>query len=404
MSCQPCRGTRFLWVLLCILTLSLPVKAAQINADEVYCFTQTDFSAQESILTGVCITALPDSARGTVRLGSRVIRAGDVLTSGQLDQMVFSPVRSDSDATAEVSYLPIYTTGLAPEATMVISIHGKEDKAPAALDSSLETYKNLPNEGKVNAQDPEGEALAYTLVRNPRRGSVELRQDGTFTYTPKKNKVGVDSFTFKVADPAGNVSREATVTVQILKPTDSKQYTDTVGMDCRFAAEWMKNTGLFVGEKIGKQECFYPEKTVSRGEFLMMLSDLLDIPTDTQTSAIPEDTPNWLKPYLAAASRAGVIAGLPEGSFTQTLTGAEMAVMLQNVLDLSLSQQTLETLSSEEETDVPAWAEVAVTVLEDNGITVSSNAGVTRGELAQVLYKVNALAPTSAGVAVLRMQ
>jgi len=388
--------------LICLLGWGTTVFAAQVDCDAVYCFTQEDFG--EAPVRGICITGLPDVHTGTVMLGNRVLRTGDILTADQIQQMTFSPLRTEKNQEAVVTYLPIYENRVAKATTMTISVLGKEDKAPIAQDSMMETYKNLPNEGKVNAQDPEGEALAYTLVRNPRRGSVELRQDGTFTYTPKKNKVGVDSFTFKVADPAGNVSREATVTVQILKPTDSKQYTDTVGMDCRFAAEWMKNTGLFVGEKIGKQECFYPEKTVSRGEFLMMLSDLLDIPTDTQTSAIPEDTPNWLKPYLAAASRAGVIAGLPEGSFTQTLTGAEMAVMLQNVLDLSLSQQTLETLSSEEETDVPAWAEVAVTVLEDNGITVSSNAGVTRGELAQVLYKVNALAPTSAGVAVLRMQ
>lgn len=388
--------------LVCLLGLGTTAFAAQVDCDAEYCFTQEDFGEGE--IKGICITGLPQVHTGTVMLGSRILRTGDILTADQISQMTFSPLRTESDKEAVVTYLPIYADRVEKTATMTISVLGKEDKTPVAQDSMVETYKNLPNEGKVNASDPEGESLAYTLVRNPRRGTVDLRQDGTFTYTPKKNKVGVDSFTFKVADPAGNVSREATVTVQILKPTDAKQYTDTVGMDCRFAAEWMKNTGLFVGEKIGNQACFYPDKTVSRGEFLMMLSDLLDMPTDTQTSALPEETPNWLKPYLAAASRTGVIAGLPESDFTQTLTGAEMAVMLQNALDLSLSQESLETLSQEEETDVPAWAEVAVTVLADNGISVSVNEPVTRGELAQVLYQVNALAATSAGVAVLRMQ
>ena len=388
--------------LICLLGCIPTAFAAQVDCDAVYCFTQADFG--QDTMQGICITGLPDVRTGTVMLGSRVLRTGDILTGEQIAKMTFSPLRTEKNQEAVVTYLPIYENRVEKATTMTISVLGKEDKAPIAQDTMVETYKNLPIEGKVNASDPEGEALSYTLVRNPRRGTVDVRQDGTFTYTPKKNKVGVDSFTFKVADPAGNVSREATVTVQILKPTDSKQYTDTVGMDCRFAAEWMKNTGLFVGEKIGGQECFYPEKEVSRGEFLMMLSSLLDIPADASFTSVPEGTPNWLKPYLAAASRAGVIAGVPEGSFTQTLTGAEMAVMLQNVLDLSLSQQSLETLSSEEETEVPAWAEVAVTVLKDNGITLSANEPVTRGELAQVLYKVNALAPTSAGVAVLRMQ
>ncbi len=388
--------------LVCLLGCATTAFAAEVDCDAVYCFTQEDFGEQP--VRGICITGLPDVHTGTVMLGSRILREGDILTADQIKQMTFSPLRTEKNQEAVVTYLPIYDHRVEKATTMTISVLGKEDKEPIAQDSMVETYKNLPNDGKVTANDPEGEKLSYTLVRNPRRGTVELRQDGSFTYTPKKNKVGTDSFTFKVADPAGNVSREATVTVQILKPTDARQYTDTVGMDCRFAAEWMKNTGLFEGEKIGKQACFYPEKEVSRGEFLMMLSDLLDMPMDTQTGAIPEDTPNWLKPYLAAASRAGVIAGVPEGSFTQPLTGAEMAVMLQNVLDLSLSEQALETLSSEEETEIPAWAEVAVTVLADNGIMVSADEPVTRGELAQVLYKVNTLAQTAPGVAVLRMQ
>ena len=397
---------RFLCLMLAMLLVlgsGATVFAAQVDCDAVYCFTQEDFGEEEPV-KGICITGLPAVRTGTVMLGSRILRTGDILTADQIAQMTFSPLRTEDDQDAVVTYLPIYENRVEKAATMTISVLGKEDKTPVAQDSMVETYKNLPNDGKVNANDPEGEALTYTLVRNPRRGTVDLRNDGTFTYTPKKNKVGVDSFTFKVADPAGNVSREATVTVQILKPTDSSQYSDTVGMECRFAAEWMKNTGLFVGEKIGKQECFYPEKEVSRGEFLMMLSDLLDMPTDTRTSALPENTPNWLKPYLAAANRTGVMAGLPDGDFAQTITGGEMAVMLQNALDLSLSEAALETLSSEEETDVPAWAEVAVTALADHGIGVSANEPVTRGELAQVLYKVNALAQTSAGVAVLRMQ
>ena len=402
MSCHPCRGIRFLWVLLCILTLSLPVKAAQINADEVYCFTQTDFSAQESILTGVCITALPDSARGTVRLGSRVIRAGDVLTSGQLDQMVFSPVRSDSDATAEVSYLPIYTTGLAPEATMVISIHGKEDKAPAALDSSLETYKNLPNEGILKVTDPEEQALTYTLGRQPKRGEVVLRPDGSFLYTPKNNKVGTDSFTYTATDPAGNVSREATVTVKILKPADDARYTDTAGLSCQFAAEWMRNTGIFAGESVGGQTCFSPDKAVSRGQFLAMLMQTLDMPVDSTVTATGfiDDAPGWMKPYLAAALRSGLVSGYPcqggsEFRPDQAITGDEAATMIRNALDFAVP-----TLS---DTDgaAAAWAQEAAAAIRHHGITLpEGNQSVTRSDTALVLYQINRLQEENPGLVV----
>ena len=296
---------------------------------------------------------------------------------------------------------------------MTISIRGKQDNAPVAEDSSIETYKNLPNQGKLKAKDPEGGELTYTLMRQPKRGQVALQEDGTFIYTPKKNKVGVDSFTFTAADPAGNVSREATVTIQILKPTDARQYTDTVGTNCRFAAEWLRNTGLFVGEKVGNKEYFHPDKSVSHGEFLAMVVDVLSIPTDeTIYASMPEDTPNWLKPYLAAAMRSGLTAGIPEtedGSFPadSPITGAEAAVMLQNALDLTISRETLETAAVETATDteaaVPTWAQVSLTAMAEGGICLDANESLTRGQVAQVLYQVSQLAVNAPGMAVIRM-
>lgn len=403
-----------LLALICLLSLGTAALAAEVDCDTTYCFSPADFS-EDDALAGICITHLPKTATGTVMLGNRVIRSGDILTAEQLSQLTFSPLRTEEDQDAVVTYLPIYENRVETSASMTISIRGKEDKAPVAQDSAIETYKNLPNQGKLNVSDPEGEALTYTLVRQPKRGEVTINEDGSFTYTPKKNKVGVDSFTYTAADPAGNVSREATVTVQILKPTDSKQYTDTVGKECRFAAEWMRNTGLFVGERIGGENCFYPEKTVSRGEFLAMVVQALDIPlADASYSAVPEDTPDWLKPYLAAAMRAGLTAGWPEtetGSFQadQPISGAEAAVMLQNALDLSISQETMETAavetSAEEiQEEIPAWATVSLTAMNDNGIALSATENLTRGEVAQVMYQVSHLAIDAPGMAVIRMQ
>lgn len=387
----------------CLLGLSAGVLAAEVDCDATYCFTAQDFSGEEEV-AGICITQLPDPQTGTVMLGSRVLRQGDILTAQQLEQMTFCPLRTQEDATAAVTYLPIYKNRVEPSTTMTISIRGKEDKMPVAEDSAIETYKNLPNEGKLKVTDPEGETLVYTLIRNPRRGEVTIGEDGTFTYTPKKNKVGVDSFVFTATDPAGNVSRQATVTVQILKPTDSRQYADTMGLDCRFEAEWMKNTGLFTGESIGGENCFFPEKTVSRGDFLAMAVKTLDIPLEeVDYSAIPEDVPMWLKPYVGAAIRSGLLEGWPQtesGSFdaSSDITGAEVAVLLQNALDLT----AVESLSQAEE--IPVWASDAVAVLGQYGVELQSNTPITRAQAAQMLYQVNTLAILAPGMDVFRMQ
>ena len=383
--------------LACVLMLGLaePVLAAEVDSDAAYCFTSADFGDGEEPLSGICITGLPEAHTGTVLLGSRVLCRGDILTAEQVEQMVFCPLKTQEDKVAQVTYLPIYETRVEPAAVMTLSIRGREDKAPVAQDSVLETYKNLSNAGKLLASDPEEENLTYTLVRQPRRGSVEIQEDGTFTYTPKKNKVGVDSFTYTATDPAGNVSREATVTVQILKPTDSKQYRDTVSEDCRFSAEWLRSTGLFAGEQIGGELCFQPDKTVSRGEFLAMLVDLLNIPVEEA------DAPDWVQPYLDAAIRSGLVAGWEPECFnmSEAVTGAEAAVALQNALDLPVGHE--EIAYGEE---VPVWAATSLAVMAENGLELQADAPMTRGEVAQILYQTSRMSVGAPGMMVFNMQ
>ena len=380
--------------LCCCLGLVGGVLALELNCDEEYGFQCADFSEDQS-LTGICITDLPDPAAGTVMLGSRILRAGDILTATQIDQMTFIPLQTEEDTDACVTYLPIYPDRVEGNATMTISIRGKEDKAPVAEDSAIETYKNLPNTGKLKAFDPEEQALTYSVIRQPRRGTVTVAEDGSFTYTPKKNKVGTDSFTYTATDPAGKVSREATVTVEIMKPTNSEQYTDTVGTDCRFTAEWMKNTGLFIGEQVGGAACFQPDKSVNRGEFLTMLMKALDMKVEENAdfTGFTDEAPNWLKPYLAAALRSGMTENWPDSQVfgaSQAITGAEAALLVQNALDL-----TVPTLAGKEnDTELPVWAENAVTAMGEIGIEVEPGAELTRETAAGLLYQVSQLSRT----------
>ena len=396
------KTTLWLMTALCLLGLPLSALAAEVDSGSVYCFSPEDFNIAEEPLAGICITGLPDN--GAVMLGTRVLRPGDILTAEQVSSMTFAPVRTEADASAQVEYLPIYASSVAPCATMSIAIRGREDKAPVAEDFAAETYKNLPLTGKLKVSDPEGEGMTYTVTRQPKRGDVTISGDGTFTYTPKKNKVGVDSFVFTAADPAGNVSREATVTITILKPTDAKQYTDTIGKDCRFAAEWMKNTGIFVGEQLGDSACFSPEKAVTRGEFVTMLVKSLDIPAEEEVlfTGYTDEIPLWLQPYLAAAVRSGLTAGLPDQEIFgsgEEITGAEAAVMLQNALDLAvpMPDSNAEALSQEELAAVPVWAAVALTTMEEHGMPMDANAPLTRGEAAQLLYRAAKIAAPEDG-------
>lgn len=377
------RAIPFLTALGCVFSLAGTVSALEVESDSVYCFSPEDFSPEEAI-TGICITDLPQE-QGSVMLGTRILREGDILTADQVSQMTFSPVRTEVDQSAQVGYLPIFPDRVAENVTMTIGIRGKEDLPPVAEDSAVETYKNIPAKGNVKASDPEGQSMTYTVTRAPKRGNVVLREDGSFTYTPKKNKIGVDSFTFTAADPAGNVSREATVTITILKPTEAPQYTDTLGKDCQFAAEWMKHTGIFIGETLGDSTCFSPDKEVSRGEFVTMLVKALDIPVDEDLvyTGYTDEIPKWLQPYLAAAMRTGITAGLPEQQVfgaNETVTGGEASVMLCNALNIDPAAEALEQGKD------AAWAQGALAALADQGISLDGESPITRGVAAQVLY------------------
>lgn len=394
--------TKTLSLLLCaclVLGLIGAATAAEVDCDDTYCFQSGDFSP-DSGLTGICITDLPDSTTGTVMLGSRVLQPGDILTAEQLSQMTFIPLLTETDQDALVTYLPIYEDRVEKAAAMTISIRGKEDQAPVAVNSALETYKNLPNEGALQVSDPEGQKLTFTVTRQPKRGTVTVREDGTFLYTPKKNKVGTDSFTYTAADPAGHVSREATVTVEILKPADATMYTDTIGSDCRFEAEWMRNTGLFVGEQVGGTSCFQPEKCVSRGEFMTMMIKTLgiDVDTDAVYTGFTDEIPVWLKPYLAAALRCGITAGWPNGEVfgaNEPVTGAEAALLMQNALDLTVSTAA----GKDEDSDIPTWAMTAMAAMAENGIHLTTDQ-MTRAQAAKLLYQVSQLANHAPGMSV----
>ena len=101
----------------CAAALCLPAQAAEVDCDSVYCFTGADF--QEEVV-GICVTDLPDPAAGTVLLGTRVVRAGDILTAEQLSKLTFSPLWTEEDRDAVVTYLPIFEKAKTDEKIIAI--------------------------------------------------------------------------------------------------------------------------------------------------------------------------------------------------------------------------------------------------------------------------------------------
>lgn len=72
-----------------------------------------------------------------------------------------------------------------------------------------------------NDSDPDGDALTATLVSPPTSGSLTLRGDGSFDYTPRKDFFGVATFTYTAADSQGGKSAATTVALTIRGANDA---------------------------------------------------------------------------------------------------------------------------------------------------------------------------------------
>ena len=97
--------------------------------------------------------------------------------------------------------------------------------------------------------------------------------------------------------------------------------------------------------------------------------------------------------------RAGLTAGWPEGDVfraEEPITGAEAAVMLQNALDLTA--QTEEAFAE----SVPEWAVEAVAVLGSYGVELDGEAVLTRGEAAELMYRIHGLKQDAPGMRAIR--
>lgn len=399
---HPLRRSIYLLGLLATLTLFtvIPVAAAdhKIVFDEVYHFSCEDFSPDDASAAprGVLLTSVPDTSIGTLYLGSRQLSPGDAISASALDRLRFEPSGSDGNM-AEFKWLPVFAQTLSKESSMLIEISNGKNQPPTAEDSTIQTYRNIPIDGQLVFQDPDDEEWSFSLRKEPKYGSVSINRNGSYIYTPKKNKVGKDQFTVQITDRAGNTA-DATVKVTILKPTDKTTFADLNSGSDQYVAMWLREQGVYAGRTLSGTLLFQPEQKVSRGEFLVMAMDLLDIaPDDTSLStgfADEAQTPEWLRPYLVTALRSGFISGVdsPEGLCFRpdaSITQAEAAVILQNMLGID-SHGTVTVFSSDE---IPAWAADAVTCLNEHGITELRALAepMTMRETAHLLYQVYGL-------------
>ncbi|MGZ0135819.1 tandem-95 repeat protein [Priestia megaterium] len=94
---------------------------------------------------------------------------------------------------------------------------------------TVTTFEESPVTGQIVATDPEGDPLTYTLQDLPTNGTAVINQEGLFTYVPNENFAGNDTFTVRIADPAGQfiITNVFVIVIPVEQPPTVPNYSVT---------------------------------------------------------------------------------------------------------------------------------------------------------------------------------
>ena len=353
----------------------------------------------------ITVMSVPSVTEGELLLGSSKVVAGQTLTADQLLNMTFHPC-------AEERMRASFTfTANGGATAMICSLYLLDEvnytptvSMASSLALEVQTYKGVAAYGTLSAYDPDGDDLIFEIVSYPQNGTLILTDTGrgAYVYKPFSSYVGPDSFTYVARDRYGNYSASATVSLTVDYSGTSITYADMKDSDAYGAALMVTEKGIMSGTQVGNQYYFYPDREVSRVEFLVMVMNaagIKDVPTCTATSFSDDaEIPETMKGYVAMAYSLGIINGQEKDGVlcfapNDSLTRAEAAVMLENLLE---PDQVPALSVFADHSEIPVWAADAMYSLNAVGIMTSANgyiapdASVTRAEAAQMLKAVMA--------------
>ena len=349
------------------------------------------------------VISLPSDTEGELLMGSVRVTAGQVISGENLAHLCFAAA-DDSITKASFTFS---ANGTASAITCNIHLLKDTNYAPTVSMASgatlqMSTYRDREAHGRLSAYDPDGDALVFEIVKSPANGSVLLtdRNEGTYVYTPKSGFTGSDAFSYVARDVYGNYSAATTVTLRVMTSGTSVTYVDMADSKAANAALALTEAGVMSGVQIGNQHFFYPERTVTRAELLVMAMNaagITDVPACEKTGFDDDtDIAPAMKGYVATAYTMGYVSGtLKEGKLCflpdEEINRAEAAVMICAILGKE-SSSVVPTFADGAE--IPVWAEDAICTLNVLGVMdandgyISPTSLLTREQAALILQAV----------------
>lgn len=365
-------------------------------------FSETDFDPVLGKAEYITLMTLPEKNEGLLSIGSSEAAAGQTITRRSLDSMKFTPAK-DRTVTVSFTFKDASKEEGAYGVCTLFILEGL-NLAPVPADSSFETLRDISYKGYLNASDPEGDAMTFSIQSNARHGTLQLldKSEGYFMYTPRKDFTGRDLFSFRVTDMYGNVSPVMKVVLHVTAPESDTVFADMTNHWAHASAIKLAQAGLMYGTQVNGQNYFEPDKSVSRGDFLavaMIAAGYEDMvqPVAKTDFSDDSDIPVNIKSYAQTALEMGIISGYPDENggvafeSGRTITRSEASCILSRLL-IPETQITGEITGN---STVPVWANASFSSLMSRGILKGTGSGnlaadscMTRAQLAQIYCNV----------------
>ncbi len=361
-------------------------------------FSEEDFLPVfgESEFLGIVITELPALSDGVLKLGALDVGKGQIIAKNAIKALRFLP--NEAGKTASFGFLPY---GKSYENDFVCTVYMLDSLnfAPTASSALLSAVEEVPVYASLSANDPDGDSLTYQLTAAPKNGTLMLQPDGSYSYTANKNSAGEDSFAYVAIDPYGNRSAACEVIIRTEKNTSGIVYSDLEDAKSAHSAVLLAEKNAFIGEKIGTEWYFYPEKTVTRGEFLVMAMKMNDIETEllaADDSGFADSegfTPTENK-YIATAANLGIAFGIETENGRcfmpdMPITSVQASTIISRIAGLcgyALDDAVLASARTDAEISDEGMA-----ILSSVGLAVSGERDdeITRADAAELLYQLS---------------